>query len=93
MPAGAFDEAERWIYPQPEPAPMAHAQAAMALWRRLHHRATCTTSVTPAAPSAGSNVRLDGLPGDWRVRRADSAVVEVVGSGGYRSVAVGRVRA
>lgn len=32
MPAGAFDEAERWIYPQPEPVAIGLRQAGMGQW-------------------------------------------------------------
>ena len=48
--------------------------------------------VARPGPAAGSLVRVEGLEGSWRVRRAGDGWVEVVGEEGYRTVEAGRVR-
>ena len=48
--------------------------------------------VARPGPAAGSLVRVEGLEGSWRVRRAGEGGVEGVGEEGFRTVEAGRVR-
>lgn len=52
-----------------------------------------SAAVSPSArpgPAPGSVVRVEGLEGSWRVRRAGDGWVEVVGED-FRTVEAGRV--
>ena len=53
--------------------------------------AAATGPVARPGPAPGSVVRVEGLEGSWRVRRAGDGWVEVVGED-YRTVAAGRVQ-